>query len=67
MEYFIKFYESGVVKFIQPVPNDDVEFTFQNGDVINVSEKQMFDWIEKSKTENIRLSVYSAQMLCDLS
>ena len=62
-EYFIVFY--------QDYKPDDDEGIFskdiKKGDVINVTETEMFRCIEKAHTEKILISVYSAIMVCDLS
>lgn len=60
-EYFICFYQD--TKNLVDSSEDDLK----NGDSLKVSEKQMFAWIEESHQNKVKISIYSASVICDLS
>lgn len=66
-EFIICFYETGSVTLYKGDGSEGKEFTFTKDTLIKVSEKEMFKWLELAHTETIRLSIYKAKMVCDIS
>jgi hypothetical protein len=36
-------------------------------DLIEVDEVEMYEWIVKSKEDDVRIEIYKPELLCDLS
>lgn len=61
--YIICFYQNGQAS----VDKNGKETEFVNGGLIKVTEEEMFRWIERAKFDTIKLVIYDAEIICDLS
>lgn len=40
---------------------------FKPGEIIRVSEREMFSWLEHAHHDRIKITIYEAKVICDLS
>jgi len=66
-EFFVLFYDSGKADFYPDDTTDTETIEFEKGQMLRVTEPEMFRWLEKAHHEKIKLSIYQATCVCDLS
>ena len=64
-EYIICFHQNG--KFWLEFDNVSEEVVFNIGDMRKVSEREMFAIMEIAHRQDIKLSIYTAILTCDLT
>jgi hypothetical protein len=66
-QFIVCFYQCGKTEFFKGDGNNGDIIEFKEGTLIKVSEDEMFKWLEKSHHECIKLAIYEARIVVDLS
>ena len=57
-EYFIVFQQDCEI---------DDDTSYRKGEIIRTNDVGVFTWIEKAHEHSVKICIYSAEMVCDLS
>ena len=60
-EFIVCCYQGGDITI------NDETIRFAKGDLIRTNESDMFKWLEEAHHNNIKISIYEAKVICDLS
>ena len=60
-QYFILFYQDGKAEI------DKKGYSFKEGESMKVTRTEMFRWLQHSHHNNIKIEIYEARVVCDLS
>ncbi len=66
-EYLICFHQDGKATFYNDGGSNGDTITFKENQLIKVSEMEMFQWLEKAHQDTIKIEIYTAVVVCDLS
>lgn len=59
--------EEFIICFCQDYLKEGNTIPYLKGSLLRTDKKEMFKWIELAHTNNIKISIYSAIMICDIS
>ena len=60
-EFIVCCYDQGEITI------GDETIKFAKGDLIKTNENDMFKWLEEAHHDHIKVAIYEAKMVCDLS
>ena len=66
-EFIVCFYQDGEATFYKGDESNEETIQFKKDTLIRVSEQEMFKWLEIAHHDKVKLSIYEANMVCDLS
>ncbi len=66
-EFIVCFYQDGEAVFHKADGSNRETVQFKRDVLIRVSEQEMFKWLEIAHHDKVKLSIYEAKMVCDLS
>jgi hypothetical protein len=66
-EFIVCFYQDGEATFFKGDGSNGETIQFKKDTLKRVSEQEMFRWLELAHQDKIKISIYEAKMVCDLS
>lgn len=66
-EFIVCFYQDGETEIFKGDASAGEKVTFKSGELKRVNQEEMFLWLELAHNDNVKISIYSAKMVCDLS
>lgn len=66
-EFIICFYQDGEATFFKGDGSNVETIQFKKDTLKRVSEQEMFKWLELAHADKIKISIYEAKIVCDLS
>ena len=66
-QFIVCFYQDGETTFYKGDGTNGETIQFKKDTLIRVSEQEMFRWLQLAHHNRVKLSIYQATMVCDLS